>query len=419
MAWGKIVTIHFWSDNRALRKIEIDIDIKGIICYSVFMKMNVQKYLEENGLKKLQEEFKIVVTDYPDRVVLNYDQIDSPRFNPICDECRGLILRKDTWEVLSRSFTRFYNVGEDKNTVTFPICESRIEQKIDGSLLSLYWDGSIWCSATRKMAFAEGKTVLGRKFSEVFQEAASKTSLWVFMEEHKDNKNYTWIFELVSPETRVVTPYSEVKINLIGVRHNESGYELKGEWLDSVAKVMHVDRPISYKFTTLEETIEAANKLNSMDEGFVLVKEQEGSFWRMKCKNGKYLAIAHLRGNGQISPKRILKLVMENETSEYLSYFETDKPYFHFVQTQYDLCIERITKIYESAKHIENQKEFALTIIPQCKYQFESGVMFKCRKDKKDIRAVVKEMGNEKMAAGMNLLQSFVKNFAIVVEEDA
>ena len=93
MAWGKIVTIHFWSDNRALRKIEIDIDIKGIICYSVFMKMNVQKYLEENGLKKLQEEFKIVVTDYPDRVVLNYDQIDSPRFNPICDECRGLILR--------------------------------------------------------------------------------------------------------------------------------------------------------------------------------------------------------------------------------------------------------------------------------------------------------------------------------------
>lgn len=75
-------------------------------------KMEVQKYLEIHGLEKLKQEFSIVVTDYPDRVVLNYSQIESPRFHIICDECRALILRKSDWSVMARSFDRFYNWGE-------------------------------------------------------------------------------------------------------------------------------------------------------------------------------------------------------------------------------------------------------------------------------------------------------------------
>jgi len=74
--------------------------------------MQVQKYLKEHGLEKLKSEFSIVVTDYPDFVVLNYNQITSPRFNPIVDECRALILEKGTWKVLCRSFDRFYNWQE-------------------------------------------------------------------------------------------------------------------------------------------------------------------------------------------------------------------------------------------------------------------------------------------------------------------
>jgi len=30
--------------------------------------MEVQKYIRENGLDKLREEFSIIVTDYPDRI---------------------------------------------------------------------------------------------------------------------------------------------------------------------------------------------------------------------------------------------------------------------------------------------------------------------------------------------------------------
>ena len=94
--------------------------------------MNVQKYLKEYGLDKLVEEFSIIVTDYPDRVVLNYNQIDSPRFHPVVDECRALILRKGTWEVMARSFDRFYNVGEGEAWKDFDFSYARFDEKLDG-----------------------------------------------------------------------------------------------------------------------------------------------------------------------------------------------------------------------------------------------------------------------------------------------
>ena len=103
------------------------------------MIMEVQKYLQEHSLKELQEEFSLIVTEYSDRVVLNYNQIDSPRFNPIADECRALILARDSqWSVMARSFDRFYNVGEGEGWKDFPIDEStRFEEKLDGSLITI------------------------------------------------------------------------------------------------------------------------------------------------------------------------------------------------------------------------------------------------------------------------------------------
>ena len=74
--------------------------------------MKVQKYLKEHGLAKLQEEFSIKVKEYPEGLlVLNYDQISSPKSNEITVECRALILDKD-FNVVSRSFDRFFNWKE-------------------------------------------------------------------------------------------------------------------------------------------------------------------------------------------------------------------------------------------------------------------------------------------------------------------
>jgi hypothetical protein len=375
------------------------------------MKMKVQEYLEANGLQALVDEFNIVVTDYPDRVVLNYNQIDSPRFNPICDECRALILQKDTWDVLARSFDRFYNVGEGEDWKDFPIQEARIDEKLDGSLLSLYNDGEKWCVSTRKMAFAEGGTAFGLTFAELFNEATQGTTINGYIATQK--KGHTYVFELTSPMNRIVTRYDDTSITLIGIRSNEDGYEVGKEGLDRRAFDMGVARPKVFKGESIEDLQEQAAALNVMDEGFVFVVEtDDGSFRRLKCKNPKYVAIAHLRDNGSISPRRIMTLVMANEHAEYLGYFPEDTKYFDFVEEIYLDSITRIANLWKEVKDIESQKDFALTIQKKAEYKYETGVLFQLRKDKtKEISDIIKDIDPKKLTKSLQLKEKFGKMF--------
>jgi len=379
--------------------------------------MHVQEYLRKHGVEKLKEEFSIVVSDYPDRIVLNYNQIESPRFHPICDECRALILHKDSYEVMSRAFDRFYNVGEGEAWKNFPVNMARIDSKLDGTLISVYWDGKEWCVATRKMAFAEGQTPFGKTFRQLFDEAQNLDSVWEFLNK-EECRLFTWIFELTSPENRVVTPYSQTKINLIGARVKTTGDEAMGTFLDAVAEVMKVDRPKPYKFEDLDEVVKAANSLDLMDEGFVLVIESpDGSHARLKCKNESFVAIAHMRDNGQISPRRILALLMDNEHFEYLQYFPEDKSYFDFVEKIYGEVIDRIVNLKDKYLNIQDQKEFALTIIAEIKLPLEKAVLFQCRKGKL-MKDILNEMGAKKLAKSLNLKEQFIKNFKINLEEE-
>ena len=76
--------------------------------------MEVIKFLKANGnnFQKLTDVYGIKVKDYPEQklVVLNYDQINSPKMEPIVQECRGLILDY-ALNVVCRPFDRFFNYG--------------------------------------------------------------------------------------------------------------------------------------------------------------------------------------------------------------------------------------------------------------------------------------------------------------------
>lgn len=385
--------------------------------------MKVQEYLKEFGLQKLIDELKIECREYPDnRIVLNYSQIESDKHNPIVQECRALILEKDTWKVLARSFQKFLNAGEDLNTSTFPVSKARIEEKVDGSLVSLYFFNDKWCVATRSMADAEGTTAIGLTFRQIFDKAVANTSIWSYLDEDISNRNITFIFELTSPETRVVTPYLTASLTLIGARNNLTGKELTGDYLDAMAKIMHVRRPRSFKFTTLEETIAFTKTLDGLQEGFVMTVEEGDSFWRLKVKSEKYLAVAHLRGNGVLSAKRVLRLIVNNEQEEYLSYFDSDRPYFDFVEGLWKEIEEDVITLHNKYGHLESQKEFALSIMPLVKNDWEKGVLFDMRKRKLAFSEVVRDMdinACDRLAKAINLKNKMAKKFGINVEEDA
>ena len=320
--------------------------------------MEVIHYLSNHTYEDLTNEFGIKVNEYDDRVVLNYSQIDSPKFNPIVAECRGLILSKPDHKVLCRSFDRFYNYNEDPNTNKFVIEKSIVEEKIDGSLCNVYHDGNVWQIATRGMAFAEGGTPSGRTFREIFVETLGGEPNDVF--KHID-KTIVVIFELVSPETRVVKPYEEACLYLLDVRARDTGtfYGQEFTWFWNIPKGVKWKYPEKYTFESWDDCFFAAKKLPAMDEGYVVKTNLN---WRLKVKNPAYLAIANMRMNGIINEKRIVLLVLMNDYEEYLGYFPEDQKEFDPYIQAYETMIADIDEHWVKYKDIEDQKEFAMAI---------------------------------------------------------
>ena len=381
------------------------------------------------------------MNEYEDRIVLNYDQIESPRFVDIVDECRGLILRKGTYDVISRSFTRFYNLSEGIDIAksgprevgyfrkassyyrpvqtlgNIDIKTALIQSKIDGSLISVGFDGVNWCFSTRKMAFGEGESNFGKTFKQLFESVVEYKTIMQFLNSNAEVKLFTWIFELATPENRVVTPFTEYHAILIGARDLRDGNELTSDYLDIDAKLMGVQRPEQYKVNSYEELIAFVNAKPWMDEGVVIVQENVGSHDRIKCKNLNYLAIAHLRENGKMSPKSILRIVMSNEQEEYLQYYKEDRKFFEFVKDIYDTMIKNIETIYEKYKGITVQKDFALSILSETKNGVESGALFAMRKGTK-LNKYFEDYGHKKLSKGLNLKAKFAEFFKVQVEDD-
>ena len=331
--------------------------------------MHVQDLLRSQGLAGLVP-LGINVREYPDRVTLNYDMIESPKHDPVVKECRALILRKGDWSVLARSFDRFYNEPEDPNRKEFDWRSALIEEKVDGSLMSVYHDGVDWQVATRSMAYAEGITPFGMTFADIFWSIRTRDLFRMY------NEDYTFVFEMVSPETRVITPYPKRGVCLLTVRNRKTGIELDTKKLDDLAIVLSARQPRSYSVTSLQDLIEMSKSLPAMEEGYVARVQTDAGWWRIKVKNPSYLAIAHLRNNGVLSIPRVVALVLANDEEEYLGYFPEDRHVFEpFIRARVKMYTE-IQHLWELCKDKVEQKDFALTVSSfMC-----AGILFQMRK---------------------------------------
>ena len=337
--------------------------------------MEVIKFLQEHqaNFGKLTEVYGIKVKDYPEHnlVVLNYDQIDSPKMEPIVQECRGLILTYDL-KVVCRPFDRFFNYGE-AGTDKMDLAGYTYQPKLDGSLIKVYWFGGSWRIATRGTALAESDVGgWGITFEALTLRALGFDSLAMFSEAMEDEgmpHHYTYLLELTAMENRVVTCYSEPTATLLAVRSNQSGdYAPTENYAAYFWKTNSVVSGLS-----IEEIIQKADSLKNLEEGFVGYDPQ--GVPRVKVKSAAYVAVHHIRGEG-LNPKRIAELVISGEEDEYLTYFPEDSPIITPYSEALANLLSRMGSVYETHSGIEDQKAFALAIKD---YSFK-GVLFTARK---------------------------------------
>src|SRR3989304_20328 len=108
------------------------------------MELALQKYLRTHGLEKTVTDFNLVAREYPHKVLIRYNQIESNFTNEEVRESRGIVLERGTWNVMSFAFRKFFNLGEGHAAV-MDWASTRIMKKMDGCFsykasLNL-WDG--------------------------------------------------------------------------------------------------------------------------------------------------------------------------------------------------------------------------------------------------------------------------------------
>lgn len=329
-------------------------------------------------LAYLAEELGIKIKEYPEaapaRMVLNYCQIESPKSHPYVMQSRGVVLTED-FDVLALPFDRFFNFGEVENH------ENRIDwskaeciEKVDGSLIKIYWDGLKWCIATRGTAFAESDVNgFPLTFKDLVLRALGCEDDKAFQLKCMFNLtfNKTYLFEVTARENRVVTRYEGYTLWWLGTRCNSTG---RFENHDDCVVKLGAKLPRKFKFDTTENCMKTAQSLPDLQEGYVIYQDGVPV---CKIKSPAYVAVHHIKGEG-LSPKRIAELVLTNEQDEYLKYFPEDAQY---IDPYVDVLNELNLKILYTAKQtklIEDQKEFAL----QVKDLPYSAVMFQWKKNK-------------------------------------
>jgi hypothetical protein len=247
-------------------------------------------------------------------------------------------------------FYKFGNYGEGYID-TLDWSTARVQAKIDGSLIKVNYDG-IWHVSTNNLIDAR-KAPLDQNFGidyntfyDLFMDAAKKSNL----DFNRLKKNCTYMFELTSPYNKVVVRYDNVSIHHLGARNNDTLEEFDCD--------IGVPKPKSYSISTLKDCIDTANTLSDQEEGFVVV---DANWHRNKIKSPQYVA-KHYVCTKKLSRKKIVWIMMLNESDEFLASFPDKKPAFDLISSEIDNVCKYIDDFKKQVIHIKNKKKLHFTI---------------------------------------------------------
>lgn len=340
--------------------------------------LKVQEYLQSgNTLEDLNREFAIKMAYHSvlPLVILNYDQIDSPKTHPIVRECRALTLDTRDHSIVARSFSRFFNWGEVADEMPlFDFSDFIVQTKEDGSLVLLYYHDGNWLANTRGSFAVDEMQGAGLTWQEGFCKAmgiGSLSDLGNFLD-----PTVSYVCEFCSPWNKVVRRYPEPTMFLLTAFQGER--ELTPVEVDNLASQAPLKRPQRFEFKSIEEIQDYLAALSSSDPTYegVVICDKDGRRW--KIKSATYLGLHKLRGEGDnlFNPKHLLPFILAGEQDEMLLYFnEVSEAFFQLkcrVQEMYIALLETWT----DHRHIEDQKEFALAI----KNKPFSSILFNLRK---------------------------------------
>jgi hypothetical protein len=339
--------------------------------------LEVQKYLLDKTLDDLHAELGIEINRHSELplVILNYNQIESPKTHPIVRECRALTLDSRDYTLVSRSFPRFFNwgeVAEEMKLFNFGKCFAN--DKEDGSLVKFYNFEDKWFVNTRGSWGVDvmpgsplENSVTWRDVVEMAVGPVQKLGL---------DPDLTYVTELCSPYNKVVRRYAEPKVYLLTIFKGEQ--ELGSEMVDYL-KPSKMLRPKVYYFNEISSVMDHIKETSVLDNSYEGVVLCDDGFRRWKVKSPTYLALHAMWGNGNLFlPQYLLPFILAGEGDELLTYYPEVGATFKAYKQRVEDAWLKLLSVWEKYWQIENQKEFALAIKHETPF---TGILFQLRKD--------------------------------------
>ena len=193
------------------------------------MELEIQKYLRSGKtLQDLAWDYDIKFFEsplHPELVVFDYSLI-SPKDNQIVREARGLVLEKNTWNLVSKSMTGF-SFKTDPNyqdiIAKFDWDSAMAFPKYDGCLITLYHYKNEWITGTRFSV--DGECNVASAYSNEIDLSWKKLFIeciefnGIDYEELLDNldTNKTYSFELCSIKNKNIVIYENKMVKILSI----------------------------------------------------------------------------------------------------------------------------------------------------------------------------------------------------------
>lgn len=273
--------------------------------------------------------------------------------NEIVQECRGLILKENTFRPVCVPFYKFFNYGE-ANAAQIDWTTATVEEKAGGSIIKVWYDNGEWKISTNGTINAYNASICGLFVSEyenygnLFLSTCKKQGI----EFSTLPINATHIFEIVSPFQHVVN-YKENVVYYLGSRNNVTLREYKTECDGAIL-------PRVFPLNSLEACIKASEAMEWREEEGYVVKD--ANYNRIKIKSPKHIEAAYRKESILNSERAIIETILKGEESEFLSYFPEYTVFFNKWIDKLEDFEKQIVDTFDKYKHIENRKEFAKAV---------------------------------------------------------
>ena len=333
-------------------------------------------------VKKLIDEGYINKEKHPseDIYILNYSKTCSieKKWNEATMECRGVIVDA-YYNVLYRPFDKFFNYEEIDDKSIIPGGAATAYEKIDGSLGIMYWIDEVPYIATRGSFVSDQ----AKHATEILH---TKYSNEIELIKHLRG-TYTFLFEIVYPENRIVVDYGDMDdiILLAIVNTKHPGNEIPIEFYE---KYFHTAK----SYGTFDDWLGIREKFDGQGrEGFVL-KFDNG--FRMKMKYEDYFRLHRLRS--YMTKKHIFEFVETGRLDELHEMLEQfDEEIQISVKNILEEFTDRFNEIEEEARgeyrEFETDKE-AAEYFKTCKWR---SILFNMRHGKPYDYIILKQIKEE------------------------